>query len=40
MIRLSTKGRYGTRLMINLDRHYGNSNEAYILKQIYDDKRI
>jgi Rrf2 family protein len=40
MIRLSTKGRYGTRLMINLARHYGNGNEAVILKHISEDERI
>src|SRR5512136_3074255 len=34
MIRLSTKGRYGTRLMINLARHYGNGSRAIILKDI------
>jgi Rrf2 family protein len=40
MIRLSTKGRYGTRLMINLARHYGIGNEAVILKHISEDERI
>jgi Rrf2 family protein len=40
MIRLSTKGRYGTRLMLNLARHYGNGNDAVILKNIADDERI
>ena len=40
MIRLSTKGRYVTRLMINLARHYGIGNEAVILKQISEDERI
>jgi Rrf2 family protein len=40
MIRLSTKGRYGTRLMLNLARHYGNGHEAVILKNISDDERI
>ena len=40
MIRLSTKGRYGTRLMINLARHYGLGNEAVILKHISEDERI
>jgi Rrf2 family cysteine metabolism transcriptional repressor len=34
MIRLSTKGRYGTRLMLNLAQHYGNGNEAVILKEV------
>jgi Rrf2 family protein len=40
MIRLSTKGRYGTRLMLNLARHYGNGPDAVILKHISDDERI
>src|SRR5512136_1033608 len=40
MIRLSTKGRYGTRLMINLARHYGNGSRAIILKHISEDERI
>ena len=40
MIRLSTKGRYGTRLMLNLARHYGESHEAVILKNISEDERI
>jgi len=40
MIRLSTKGRYGTRLMLNLARHYGNSPDAVILKNISEDERI
>jgi Rrf2 family protein len=40
MIRLSTKGRYGTRLMLNLARHYGEGNQAVILKHISEDERI
>lgn len=40
MIRLSTKGRYGTRLMLNLAQHYGNGNDTVILKNISDDERI
>ncbi len=40
MIRLSTKGRYGTRLMLNLARHYGEGSDAVILKNISDDERI
>ncbi len=40
MIRLSTKGRYGTRLMLNLARHYGNPLDAVILKNISEDERI
>jgi Rrf2 family protein len=40
MIRLSTKGRYGTRLMLNLARHHGVGKEAVILKNISEDERI
>jgi Rrf2 family protein len=42
MIRLSTKGRYGTRLMLNLAQHYGSGNghKAVILKDISDNERI
>jgi Rrf2 family transcriptional regulator, iron-sulfur cluster assembly transcription factor len=42
MIRLSTKGRYGTRLMLNLARHHGGGtgHKAVILKDISDDERI
>jgi len=40
MIRLSTKGRYGTRLMLNLARHHGFGKEAVILKNISEDERI
>jgi Rrf2 family protein len=40
MIRLSTKGRYGTRLMLNLARHYGEGTDAVILKHISEDERI
>jgi Rrf2 family protein len=40
MIRLSTKGRYGTRLMLNLAQHFGNGHEAVILKNISDDESI
>lgn len=40
MIRLSTKGRYGTRLMINLAHHYKNQNESVILKQVSDEEDI
>lgn len=40
MIKLSTKGRYGTRLMLNLARHYGNGSDAVILKRISEDERI
>jgi len=40
MIRLSTKGRYGTRLMLNLARHYGEGHDTVILKNISEDERI
>ena len=40
MIRLSTKGRYGTRLMLNLGRHYGEGHDTVILKNISEDERI
>ncbi len=40
MIRLSTKGRYGTRLMLNLARHYNNDGEVVILKSVSDDEEL
>jgi len=40
MIRLSTKGRYGTRLMLNLAQHSGNGGDAVILKDISADEGI
>lgn len=40
MIRLSTKGRYGTRLMLNLAHHFNNGDEAIILKNVSDDENI
>ncbi len=40
MIRLSTKGRYGTRLMLNLARHYNSDGEVIILKSVSDDEEI
>jgi len=40
MVKLSTKGRYGTRLMVNLARHYQNSNEAIILKSVSEEEGI
>jgi Rrf2 family protein len=40
MLRLSTKGRYGTRLMLNLARHYGNGNRTIILKDVSTDEAI
>jgi len=40
MIKISTKGRYGTRLMLNLARHYTNSQEAIILKNVSEEEGI
>lgn len=40
MIKLSTKGRYGTRLMLNLAHHYNNGNKAIILKNVSDEEEI
>jgi len=40
MIKISTKGRYGTRLMLNLAHHYNNGNEAVILKNIANEEEI
>jgi len=40
VIKLSTKGRYGTRLMQNLAQNYNNGNEAVILKSISDNEEI
>ena len=40
MIKLSTKGRYGTRLMLNLARHYRDGSDAVILKSVSDEEDI
>ena len=40
MIRLSTKGRYGTRLMLNLAQHHRNGTRAVILKDISVEEGI
>lgn len=40
MIKLSTKGRYGTRLMLNLALHYNTGPEAVILKNISAEEEI
>lgn len=40
MIKLSTKGRYGTRLMVNLARHHKNSNQAVILRNVATEEGI
>ncbi len=40
MIRLSTKGRYGTRLLLNLAQRYGDGTQSVILKSISEEERI
>ncbi len=40
MFKLSTKGRYGTRLMANLARHYKNGQGAIILKSVAEEEGI
>ena len=40
MIRLSTKGRYGTRLMLNLAKHYNNSDHSIVLKNLSKEENI
>ena len=40
MIKLSTKGRSGTRLMLNLARHYSYDEDVVILKNISDEEEI
>ena len=40
MIRLSTKGRYGTRLMLNLAHHYDDGQRTVILKDVSTDEEI
>ena len=40
MIKVSTKGRYGTRLMLNLARHYNSGNKAVILKNVAAEEEI
>ena len=40
MIKLSTKGRYGTRLMLNLAHKYTEENEAIILRRVSDEEEI
>jgi Rrf2 family protein len=40
MLKLSTKGRYGTRLMLNLARHYAKGKESIILKNISKEEDI
>jgi Rrf2 family protein len=40
VIKVSTKGRYGTRLMLNLARHYNSGNKAVILKNVAEEEEI
>ncbi len=40
MIRLSTKGRYGTRLLVNLAMKYADSSDAVILKTISEEEEL
>jgi Rrf2 family protein len=40
MIKLSTKGRYGTRLMLNLALHYNAGQEPVILKNVAKEEDI
>jgi Rrf2 family cysteine metabolism transcriptional repressor len=40
MIRLYTKGQYGTRLMLNLAQHYGTGSRIAILKDVSADEEI
>ena len=40
MLKLSTKGRYGTRLMVNLARHQKEGREAVILKSVAEEEGI
>lgn len=40
MIKLSTKGRYGTRLMLNLALHFNDGKEAVVLKNISEEEDL
>lgn len=40
MFRISTKGRYGTRLMLNLAMHYRDQNPARSLKEVAEEEGI
>lgn len=40
MIKMSTKGRYGTRLMLQLAHHYGDKDPAIILRRVAEDEEI
>ena len=40
MLKLSTKGRYGSRLMLNLARHHAQGEESVILRNISKEEDI
>ncbi len=40
MIKVSTKGRYGLRLMLNLARHYNSGTKAVILRNVAEEEEI
>ena len=40
MLKLSTKGRYGTRLIFNLARHHKEGREAVILNSVAEEEAI
>lgn len=40
MIRVSTKGRYGTRLMLNLARNFNSGQKPVILKHVAEEEEI
>ncbi len=40
MIRLSTKGRYGTRLMLNLAHHHNGGQQTTILRNVSTEEEI
>lgn len=40
MIKMSTKGRYGTRLMLQLAHHYDDKESAVILRRVAEDEDI
>jgi Rrf2 family protein len=40
MIKMSTKGRYGTRLMLQLAHHYGDKEPAVILRRVAENEDI
>ncbi len=40
MIKITTKGHYGIRLMVNLALHYRSSGDAVILKQVAEEESL